>query len=344
MTSRERLLCAMTGGRPDRVPVAPFTMGVIDPESRIGCELIAGCDMLIDAGCGGDPFLGRWDHIRRDTHGETVTVTIDTPKGPLTRSVWYGCYGMMTVEFPFKTFDDVDRYLSIPWDSPVVDPLPIATWRDRLGDEGVVLAGLPNAVCLAADWFSPEQFCLAWADAPDQVERLVATANERVMAHVEALCDLDEVDGFRIIGGEYVTTQLGPAAAERLLRPFDTELVKLIHRRGRLAYYHNHGPIMRYLPLLADLGIDALDPLEAAPGGDADLKEARQLVGERLCFVGNLDDMQVIETLPEAEVLAVAQERLDAGGDRAFVLGGTASGIYGERGAHIFLSMAQMVR
>lgn len=48
MTSRERLLVALRGGAPDRVPVAPFGMGRIHPETDLGRELIRSTDIFID--------------------------------------------------------------------------------------------------------------------------------------------------------------------------------------------------------------------------------------------------------------------------------------------------------
>jgi uroporphyrinogen-III decarboxylase len=139
-----------------------------------------------------------------------------------------------------------------------------------------------------------------------------------------------------------VTVQLGPSAFDELVARFDVPLVETIHRYGGIAYYHNHGSVTRFLPRLAALGIDALDPLEAPPWGDVDLREARRLAGERLCFVGNLDDMEVLESLPQQESLAIARERLEAGGRKAFILGGTASGTYGETAARAFIAMAEM--
>jgi len=171
---------------------------------------------------------------------------------------------------------------------------------------------------------------------------MTATASERLIAYVESLCKAG-VEGFRIVGGEYVSVQLGPRAFRELVIPFDTELARVIHQHGAVAYYHNHGRVTRYLPLLADLGMDALDPLEAPPWGDVDLAHARRAVGGQLCLVGNLDDMEIVDALPTEEVVAIARERLRAAGRRAFVLGGTASGSYGERGARNFLAMADMV-
>jgi uroporphyrinogen-III decarboxylase len=99
-----------------------------------------------------------------------------------------------------------------------------------------------------------------------------------------------------------------------------------------------------FLDRLADLGMDALDPLEAPPWGDCEIGDAVKRIGDRVCLVGNLDDMEIIERLPTEEVVRIAEERLDAAGASGFVLGGTASGTYTERGARNFIAIADMVR
>lgn len=91
--------------------------------------------------------------------------------------------------------------------------------------------------------------------------QMTKTAAQRLNAHVERLCR-SGVDAFRIVGGEYVTVQPGPEAFDRLIMSFDTELCAIMRHYGAVAYYHNHGPIMQWLERIADLGVDALDPLE----------------------------------------------------------------------------------
>ncbi|MCC6446468.1 MAG: hypothetical protein IT210_23825 [Armatimonadetes bacterium] len=342
MTSRERILCAFQGGTPDRIPVAPFGMGRVSPDSPLGQELIRRTDILIDTWGGGDPFLGSKVPTRAEETGDTTSIIIDTPKGPLMRRHRRTAVTSATIEFPLKSARDVERFLSIPYKPPEVTTSAYDGWCERIGEEGFVMVGIGNAVCLPASWFSPEDFCLAWADDPEMVKRLTAVASERLNAYVGRLCQAG-VKGFRIVGGEYVSVQLGPKAFRELVTPFDTELSRIIHRYGAVAYYHNHGNVMNYLPALAALEIDALDPLEAPPWGDVDLKEARRRAGDRLCFVGNLDDMEVLDSRPTAEAVAIAHERVLAHGSKAFVLGGTASGTYGERAAENFLALAEMV-
>jgi hypothetical protein len=327
--------------RPDRVPVAPFGFGRLNPDGDVATELIARTDPFIPVGSGGDPILGKNVPVTSRKEGDATVTTIATPKGDLERRTRRTAITSATVEFYLKSPDDVERFLSLPYEPPDIDLQSFHAWKERVGDEALVLVGVGNAVCLPASWFSPEGFCLAWADCPDLLQRLTAVAAERVNAYTKRLCE-SGVDAFRIIGGEYVTVQLGPKAFDELITPFDTELVDIMHRHGAVAYYHNHGNVMDWLAPLAELGIDALDPMEAPPWGDVDLGIAGERLAGRTCMVGNLDDMEVLDSLPTAEVQAMARERLAAAGPIGFVLGGTASGTYTERAARNFIALVKV--
>ena len=78
------------------------------------------------------------------------------------------------------------------------------------------------------------------------------------------------------------------------------------------------------------------------PWGDCDLVEAKRVLQGRVCIVGNLDDMEVIDKLDEATVRAIARERLQQAGPDDFVLGGTSSGTYTERAARNFMAMVEV--
>jgi hypothetical protein len=90
--------------------------------------------------------------------------------------------------------------------------------------------------------------------------------------------------------------------------------------------------------------MDAADCFEAPPWGDCDLVAAKQALHGRVCMVGNLDDMEVIDKLDTATVVQIARERVGQAGPDGFVLGGTASGTYTERAARNFIAMAAMAR
>jgi len=343
MTSRERILTAFRLGTPDRVPVSPFIQpGWLDHASEWAEPILDETDVLLDVGVGGgDPVLGGAAEVERRQEGADTVTIIRTPTGDLTRRNRRTEKTSAQIEFPFDSPGDAEKFFSIPFDPLEPDISGFLEWKQRVGERGLVLVGCADGVCLPASWFSPEGFCLAWADAPDLVVELTRVAHERYLAFYEKAA-LKGVDAFRIVGGEYVTVQLGRAAVGRLLTPFDTELAAMMHRHGAVAYYHNHGPVMEFLDDLAGLGIDALDPMEMPPCGDVDLRAAKERLRGRVCPVGPIDDMMVLSQVSEEEACRIARDCLDAAGPDGYVLGGTASGLFTERMARNFIAIAHM--
>lgn len=341
MTSRQRLLAAMRFERVDRIPVSPFGLGKLDPNSRIAHDLIERTDPFIEVHLPGDIYYGTACKRRLQIEGDVTTTIIETPLGDLTQRVQTTSVTSARIEFPFKTPDDVEKYLSIEYVPPDVDVSAFHARKAEIGEEGLVLAGLPTAVCLPATMLSPETFCLWWSDHRDLMLLLTNLFAACINDWAERLCKAG-VDAFRLVGGEYASVQLGPSGFDALALEQDTELVDIIHRGGAIAYYHNHGPVMRFMTRFARIGMDALDPLEAPPWGDADLRRARELCADKVAFVGNLDDMEIMEKLPFEQIEIIARERFESAGDRGFILGGTASGIYGEKAARNFIRLVDV--
>ncbi|HHW09145.1 MAG TPA: hypothetical protein GXX29_04140 [Firmicutes bacterium] len=342
MTSRERLLTAIKRGKPDRVPVAPWGFGALNPQSDLVKELLAKTDPFISVSIGNPFGNANAEYEVRKEGNDTVTI-LHTPHGDLVERLRKSEVASCRVEFLCKNADDVHKYLSIPF-KPVEPNLDrFHAWRAEVKDEALVVAGTMNAVCLPATILSPEDFCLLWADEPDLMIELTKVAFERLMIFTEKACRLG-VDVFRIIGGEYVTEQLGPAAVDKLLVPFDTEQIKLMHEYGVIAHYHNHGNMMPFLDALAGLGIDSLDPLEGPPFGDVLLREAKERLRGRVCLVGNLDDMEVLGKLPEEEIRKLGRERIEEAGPDGFILGGTSSGTFTEQAARNFIALVEVAK
>lgn len=343
MTSRERLLCAFAHGKPDRVPVAPFGFGHVDPDSEIGLRLVQETDFIASIGGAGGGFLGRAVDVTVTREGRETRYVYHTPKGDLEQVYRSTDITSACVKFPCKTADDIEKLLSVPYEPNPPDPTTFNHWKDRIGDEGIVLAGFNDAICTPATFFSPEDFSLLWIDAPDAFLELIRIANERVCESAQLACQAG-IDAFRIIGGEYASTQLGPYAYRQTVTEPDHEFSKIMHDHGAIVYYHNHGPVMKFLEMFADIGMDAADCFEAPPWGDCDLKIARETLAGRVCIVGNLDDMEVIDKEPEAVVRKIAADRIALAGPDNFVLGGTASGTYTEKAARNFIAMAEVAR
>jgi Uroporphyrinogen decarboxylase (URO-D) len=342
MTSRKRMLTAIRHEEPDRVPVSPFGLGHVPRDSDMGRRLVAACDCFIETGLGGgDPILGTAVQVSSMQENGVTTYTYHTPAGDLVLRHRRTSVTSATTEFPLKTPGDIEKVLSIPYQAPEPDVSAFLETRKALGEDALAMSGLGDAICFPATWFSPEDFCLCWADDPEAMEHMVSVAAERLNQWVEKACQKG-VDAWRIVGGEYASVQLGPQAFRTLVVKYDSPLVEIMHHYGAVAYFHNHGPTMRYLDDFAAIGFDAADPFEAPPWGDCDLRAAMERIGDRVCLVGNLDDMEIIDKRSRKEVQEIARERLEAAGPRSFCLGGTASGTYTEKGAENFVAMVEV--
>lgn len=339
MTSKERLLCAIRGGAPDRVPVGPFTLGALDRESPICRELIEKTDPLVPA-WGGDPFAIPSLNIESFDEGDVTTTILHTPSGQLTQRVKHREDSDWRFEQFCKTAADLEAYMSMPWQPAEAYTQSLIDEEEYFGDDALVLIDLPNAVMLPHRLMSAEDFCMLWATDRDVFAGIVKEAQRRLEIFVERHCEAG-TRVFRMIGGELVTVQLGLEAFDRLITPNDKRIVDIIHEHDGVVYYHNHGPIMRWLEPLAELGIDALDPLEAPPWGDADLSRATEILDGRVSIVGNIDDMEVLGKRSFEDIRQLGGTRLEETGGRHFILGGTASGTYGEAAGRNFLALLE---
>jgi uroporphyrinogen-III decarboxylase len=81
---------------------------------------------------------------------------------------------------------------------------------------------------------------------------------------------------------------LGKAQFGKWVFPFDKQVNDAIHAIGGRHFAHCHGNSGDYLNLFADMGIDALDPLEPSPYANNCLATAKRQVGKRMLLCGNV--------------------------------------------------------
>jgi hypothetical protein len=237
-----------------------------------------------------------------------------------------------------KSLDDIEALLAIPYVVPHPDVERFLGFKERVGQDGLAIASLPNGLCFPYDVLGPEYCNLLWATEPQVIREMVALAAGRAYRFAEEACE-GGVDCFRIIGGEYATELMGPRAWDELIVPFDRPLVEMIHAHGAIAHYHNHGHMHRCIERIAELGIDSLDPVEQPPYGDLQMDQAMARVGDRVCLLGGLDDMEVLETRPWAEVEHMAVDLLERVGTTGWMLGGTSSGTWSDAAARNFIAL-----
>jgi len=352
--SRRRLLAALSGGIPDRVPINTYELagrnrldwynnqssylGLMDfIRAHTDCITNWNPRAATDRYTCEERFLCSDFPVEIETRSETVGEfqrienICHTPKGDL-RSVKQSTpdvYTTWRVEHWCKSPADVDKALSVPYEPASYDAADLARVQAELGDAGLVMASLGDPAYLAADLMSFQDY-LMWAfEDTAHFAHTVSLLAERVMENLRRQLDCCVLDCYRIVGPEYFTPPyLPPSMFKRFVVPHVTEMTRLIQSRGGKVRLHCHGKIGRVLDMILDTGCDGIDPCEPPPDGDVELDEVKRKCQSRGVSVwGNLELKLLENGRPDqvrAEVIRIMNQAKEGGG---FVLMPTAAPI-----------------
>ena len=94
------------------------------------------------------------------------------------------------------------------------------------------------------------------------------------------------------------------------LRPYHVKLNEVIHGCGKTVMYHSCGAIYDMIPLLAELPIDVLNPLQPA-AKDMDFVKIKNNFGKDLCFHGGIDIQRLLPFGSAEEVRAAVRHAIE---------------------------------
>jgi hypothetical protein len=160
-------------------------------------------------------------------------------------------------------------------------------WRDRVGEEGVIVIGHPHVTWLAYQ-ISQTNLVFHDLDYPETFQRSMQAIYEAALFVFEIAMQ----EGIDFMSeSTYGSEMSSPARFDRQDLPFLKRLSDWTHQRGGLFWYHNCG-ITRDLILSGRFNQfhpDVLETIAPPPEGDNDLAESRQFLAPEICSKGNLD-------------------------------------------------------
>jgi hypothetical protein len=309
MTSKERMRAAIRGELPDTAPVNFYTFRewadswkTEDPSySRIIAFARDNCDSYLPYGqrpLNEKAFLTSTDRISverkewREGENTFVKTIIQTPKGPLTNlfRIIDKIDTSWQIEHFVKSEEDVERFLSIPYEPVDYDVSDFSEQERRIGDRGILFPGLIEPAFMAASLFSFADFTVWAMTRRDEFTKLIEIFWERARdynAHA-----LENMSGchFRLCGPEYFTPPYLPGELFRKYElPYLKKIMEAAHEKGCTVQLHMHGKVGTLLDEILEIGPDAFDPLEPPPDGDIELGEVKKRIGARICLCGNLE-------------------------------------------------------
>jgi uroporphyrinogen-III decarboxylase len=95
--------------------------------------------------------------------------------------------------------------------------------------------------------------------------------------------------------------------------PYEQRLIHGIHEAGAFSIYHNCGRARAFYPIYGNLGMTLWETVSPPPQGDNDLALAKATIGDRICLLGNLDQIRFLKSATPEEVDAATREIVRTG-------------------------------
>lgn len=265
MTHRERFLCALDGGIPDRVPT-------FELEFQLEEE-----------------FCGR-AFLRED---DIKGLSPEEQEKKLRENAHY------ILEVYRKLDHDAIcvHYLSFEHQRRTVELL-----REISGDEFAILVHGDGTFAIP-DGNGMEEMAIMMYEDPDALVSL-AEKNALEAMERNSLMMQSGVDGF-ILCSDYCFNRgpfMSPEMFSKYITPYLKRIIAHIREMGGYAIKHTDGDIMPIIDQLVDANPHALHSLDPMAG--VDIKKVKELYGDRVCLCGNVHcaylqtgtDQQIIDS------------------------------------------------
>ena len=345
MNSKERLIAAMKGETPDRVPVSTYELVGWNPDAwenkepsyarlmdlirrRTDCMYMCGVSVPNARREETTTSVTKWDdggqhYVRTVYHAAGRDLVKVSSFSDDIHTVW-------AREHVCKDLDDLAAWLALPWAPGEPDFTHLRkAWRDLAGGRGIPLVSMGDPLCELSELFELGTFLVL---AMTETKTMTAALDQLHGRYVESLRRIltgpvkDVV--FRICGPEYATPPyLPPELFRRFVTKYDRVYIDMIRAAAGIPRIHCHGKTARVIDQIAEIGPDALDPIEPPPDGDISVADLKRRIGGRICLTGGIE-LKHLEAADGDFIAALVRDTLAAGkpGGR-FILMPTAAPI-----------------
>lgn len=342
MTSYDRLISVLSQKIPDRIPISTYELVGWNKDSwenqqdsykplmnyireNTDCMYMIGVPTI-------NKYVNEHIVIKKSEQGAStfIRTILETPRGEISKldRMDQGLNTVWHIEHFVKTDGDLDKYMSIPDEFLPVSTNHVKAAEELLGDKGILMVDIPDPICKAAELFDFGEYTVKAYTDQVVFTKLLDKIFEQQMVFLQDVLKKGAGLLFRIVGPEYATPPfLRSKQFYDYVYRYDKQMIRLIHDHGKYARIHCHGRIREALKHIVDMEADALDPIEAPPSGDIDIKDIKKAYGNNICLMGNLQLKDLEYASPEQMkdiVKRAIQEGKPGGG---FVIMPTASPI-----------------
>jgi len=322
MTSKERMMRALAGEKPDRLPVTVHQWQQFHLDTYMGgmTPLEAFRATGMDAAIQYFELMGQFwvpnaekyvvqapqwrdevEVVQDNPDDRILHHVIHTPEGTLTYKTGANRTTTWITEYLIKRDEDIElirKYMPVA----ALDKAKVAAAYDEVGDAGILRgfvwgdqAGCWQHACCLMD--VQELIVKAMTD-PDWVHALMRILLDKKLRFIEESLRGARFDLIETGGGAGSDTVISPDMHRAFCMPYDREMHRALHDAGFKITYHTCGGMMHILDLIVENETDASETLSppGTGGNIVDPAEVREVFRGRMAMIGGMDQFNVLTT------------------------------------------------
>jgi uroporphyrinogen decarboxylase len=318
MTSKERLMVALSKEKPDRLPVTvhqwqgyhlqEYLNGISDLEAFQKFGMDASIQYFADMGqfwlvnADFSKFsTPTWkDEVRIISNYPDKRIyhhNIQTPEGTLTYKTAGDRKTTWITEYLIKKDEDIhliQKYMPVP----ILDQSPLAELYDKVGDKGIVRGFVwgDQAGCWqhAACLMDVNDLIIKTMTDPDWVHELMNILLVKKLQNIESLKGA-RFDVIETGGGAASSTLISPDLHKEFCLPYDKIMHDELHKLGFKITYHTCGGTFGIEEMIVANGTDASETLAPMSiGGNQEPWDFKKKVDGRIAVIGGMDQYSVL--------------------------------------------------
>jgi hypothetical protein len=183
------------------------------------------------------------------------------------------------------------------------------TWRQKVGENGVIVMGHPHPSWLGYQ-INPSNIFYHWNDWRDTFIRSMDAVCQASL-FVMSIAMEEGIDFMS--DSSYGLEMTSPALFTAMDLPYIRKFADWTHERSGLFWYHNCGYTRELIKhgTFNALGADLIETIAPPPEGDNDLAESRRSLDRRICTKGNLN-LRLLRDGSAVQIREATQNMVDA--------------------------------
>ena len=329
MTERQRLLCVLHGGTPDRVPWFAdlghwyrseaggmwdlFSITNRTPEMA-SLHREVGAGWYVEVGSLYEGFYdGGVEHIR-ELEGDRAVERFITPVGKAyMERRWNPVSFSWDIKKHMAENSDDLRILLYAAEHRHFSP-KLDNWQliEKTGEDvglGFPHLGYTGLGSLISYYMGVENTIFAIYDEPDLFRRYIDEHNRAQLEAVD-ICCRSEAPHF-LFGDNLSSDLQTPELFRRYSFDQYREIASRLHSAGKTVSAHLDGCLNGILSVVAETGVDVADACTPYPTGDLTPAEIRRQAGADLILFGGISPVMWLPQTPERDFIAHVREWLD---------------------------------